>query len=179
MNLAEFEKLTGGDDFTEQLIAFEQHNYSFAQFFENIVKEKGIPHLRSIAIKMVAEELFDSEYIREDKTGKLKSFKTSAIQLANFLKDFSDELGESQDDAYLSGLFFYLPKLAKVIVADESQGLKKASSTILRNIWVAHFLGWDFLLSSPRWFPIHKRIFNLFLFLLLKHLQELDLSLTI
>lgn len=126
LNLAEFEKLTGGDDFTEQLIAFEQHNYSFAQFFENIVKEKGIPHLRSIAIKMVAEELFDSEYIREDKTGKLKNFKTSAIQLANFLKDFSDELGESQDDAYLSGLFFYLPKLAKVIVADESQGFEES-----------------------------------------------------
>ena len=74
LNLAEFEKLTG-DDFTEQLIAFEQHNYSFAQFFENIVKEKGIPHLRSIAIKMVAEELLILNTFEKTKPGNLKVLK--------------------------------------------------------------------------------------------------------
>ena len=75
LNLAEFEKLTGGDDFTEQLIAFEQHNYSFAQFFENIVKEKGIPHLRSIAIKMVAEELLILNTFEKTKPVNLKILK--------------------------------------------------------------------------------------------------------
>ena len=40
---------------------------------------------------------------------KPTGFKNCSIRLANFLKKFNDELGESEDDSYLSGLFFRLP----------------------------------------------------------------------
>ena len=123
ISLSEFEVLAGDDEFFDQLIAFDSNGYGYSEFYQRVVCDGGVPHLRSLAIKMVAEELFDSELIKRSENENLDGFKTSSIRLANFLKYFSKDLGESEDDAYLSGLFFNLPMLAKIISADPSHKL--------------------------------------------------------
>jgi len=124
LSLSEFEDLTGSDDFVNQLITFDSNNFGFGEFYEKIVCGKGIPFLRSLVIKLVAEELYDSEYIKGNKSKNLTGFKSCSIRLANFLKKFNDELGESEDDSYLSGLFFRLPTLAEIILEDPAHGFE-------------------------------------------------------
>ena len=118
LSISEFEDLTESHEFANQLITFDSNNFGFVEFYEKIVCGKGIPFLRSLAIELVAEEFYDSEYIRGNNCKKLIGFKSSSIRLANFLKKFNDELGESEHDSYLSGLFFRLPTLAEIILED-------------------------------------------------------------
>ena len=110
------------DEFFDQLIAFDSNGYGYGEFYQRVVCDGGVPHLRSLAIKMVAEEYLIGT-IKRSENEHLDGFKTSSIRLANFLKYFSKDLGESEDDAYLSGLFFNLPMLAKIISADPSHKL--------------------------------------------------------
>ena len=110
LKLEDFEALTDGDDeIVESILSFDSHNYGFGEFFEKIVVGKGILHLRSLAIQQVSEELFTfHDQVLLDNED-FKSFRKRSVRLANFLKSYSEELGETKDDAYLSGLFFNLP----------------------------------------------------------------------
>ena len=127
LTLEDFEELTGGDDeFVESIISLDSHNYGFGEFFEKIVIGKGVLHLRSLAIQLVSEDLFTfNDQVLLDNED-FRSFRKRSVRLANFLKSYSEELGETKDDAYLSGLFFYLPKLANVIVTNESQAFEES-----------------------------------------------------
>jgi len=110
LKLEDFEALTNGDDeIVESILSFDSHNYGFGEFFEKIVVGKGILHLRSLAIQLVSDELFTfHDQVLLDNED-FKSFRKRSVRLANFLKSYSEELGETKDDAYLSGLFFNLP----------------------------------------------------------------------
>ena len=114
LTLEDFEALTDGDDeIVESILSFDSHNYGFGEFFEKIVIGKGILHLRSLAIQQVSEELFTfHDQVLLDNED-FKSFRKRSVRLANFLKSYSEELGESKDDTYLSGLFFNLPFACK------------------------------------------------------------------
>ena len=110
LTLEDFEALTDGDDeVVGSILSFDSHNYGFGEFFEKIVIGKGILHLRSLAIQQVSEELFTfhNQVLLDNED--FRSFRKRSVRLANFLKSYSEELGETKDDAYLSGLFFNLP----------------------------------------------------------------------
>ena len=110
LTIEDFETLTEGDDeIVESILSFDSHNYGYGEFFEKIVVGKGILHLRSLAIQLVSDELYtfhDQVFLGNED---FKSFRKRSVRLANFLKLYSEELGETKDDAYLSGLFFNLP----------------------------------------------------------------------
>jgi hypothetical protein len=62
-----------------------------------------------LAIQLVSEDLFTfNDQVLLDNED-FRSFRKRSVRLANFLKSYSEELGETKDDAYLSGLFFNLP----------------------------------------------------------------------
>ena len=110
LKLEDFEALTNGDDeIVESILSFDSHNYGFGEFFEKIVIGKGVLHLRSLAIQLVSDELFTFHDKVLLDNEDFKSFRKRSVRLANFLKSYSEELGETKDDAYLSGLFFNLP----------------------------------------------------------------------
>ena len=130
LTLEDFEALTDGDDeFVESIISLDSHNYGFGEFFEKIVIGKGVLHLRSLAIQLVSEDLFTfNDQVLLDNED-FRSFRKRSVRLANFLKSYSEELGETKDDAYLSGLFFNLPfacEQASVLLSIESGDCKDA-----------------------------------------------------
>ncbi len=129
LKLEDFETLTDGDnEIVESILSFDSHNYGFGEFFEKIVIGKGILHLRSLAIQQVSEELFTfHDQVLLDNED-FKSFRKRSVRLANFLKSYSEELGETKDDAYLSGLFFNLPfaceQAGKLLLIESSDSIE-------------------------------------------------------